>query len=102
MIYEDACRALGILPDVFALPVTDNRAKVEVINTAFRRAIKRAHPDTRIEDGGPTVEQIKEARTLLIHSVSDECPTCRGLTFVKTFGNVKQCPTCKGTGRVTP
>ena len=103
VLWTEACRALGIVPELFDIPVNDNRAKVAAINEAFRRTVKRAHPDTGIVgEGGPSIAQCKEARALLVHMVSDECPACRGLTFIKSFGKTVKCPTCSGTGRVTP
>jgi hypothetical protein len=98
MTYADARRALGLS----GVEQYGEIVAADAIKGAFKReAFKLDHATGTAYNGGPTLDQLKEARTLLLHAIGEDCPTCAGLTFVKTLGSIKKCPTCGGTGRVS-
>lgn len=70
------------------------------IESAYKRALKAAHPDT----GGDypyTIKEIKEARVSLLYSgtpATTPCIVCKGTGRVVQGFRSQVCGTCHGTG----
>ncbi len=94
----DEARRLLNLP-----PASDGMVTPQQVRTAFRRAVRSAHPDTGGNEleASDLVTRLGDARQLLLDAVDNTCPQCRGAGHVKTGGRFqmsKVCMYCDGSG----
>ena len=77
-------------------------ADADAICSAFRFAVKAAHPDTRVQGvTGDTMRDLKMARDLLLKALDDEnrtCVLCKGSGKVRGRVGATNCIACSGTG----
>lgn len=73
----------------------------ETIKAAFNQRVKETHPDALKLGGTCDMDQLKQARELLLNrrNVSEfACKQCKGKGNVPARMGVKSCAACKGTG----
>lgn len=76
----------------------------DIINAAFKRAIRFGHPDSPDYKADLHIHNMsvyQEARKKLLEepNIADSyCKLCNGLGMVRTGGWVGKCSACKGTG----
>jgi len=80
----------------------------DVVDAAYRKALKQSHPDTA-EPGSVvvayTMANLQHARKLLRDVVAQRnnpCPQCRGRGTVPGRFGAQSCAACNGTGDKQP
>lgn len=78
----------------------------EIVEEAFRAAIKHNHPDVATMDDKSrtywSIDAIKDARKILLENLGGDalfaCKLCKGVGMVRATIGWLKCSACKGTG----
>lgn len=78
----------------------------EIVEKAFRAAVKHNHPDVATMDDKSriywSIDAIKDARKILVENLDGSCDfsckLCKGVGMVRATIGWLKCSACKGTG----